>query len=99
MSKVGKGILQGLEEAVAYAKGKKEGVRVTKARVPKRINVIDVRTKLKLTQEQFADRYGISVSTVRDWEQNRRIPRGPARVLLTIIDREPGAVQRALGVR
>lgn len=97
MSKVGKGILEGLEEAVSYAKGEKVAVRITKARVPKRINVFEVRKKLRLTQAQFADRYGISVSTVRDWEQNRRIPRGPALVLLTIIDRDPGAVQRALG--
>lgn len=98
MSKIGKGILQGLEEAVAYANGEDIAVRVTKARVPKRIDVFAVRSKLNLTQAQFADRHGISVSTVRDWEQNRRIPRGPALVLLTIIDREPVAVQRALGV-
>lgn len=98
MNKIEKGILRGLEEAVAHAKGEDVAARITKARVPKRINVVKVRKKLNLTQAQFADLHGISVSTVRDWEQNRRIPRGPARVLLTIIDREPDAVQRALGV-
>jgi hypothetical protein len=39
---------------------------------------------------------GFTAASVRQWEQGRRYPHGPARVLLTIIEREPGAVRRAL---
>ena len=98
MNRIEKGIIEGLKEAVAYAKGEDVAMRITKVKVPMRIDVSKLRKKLNLTQVQFADLHGISVSTLRDWEQNRRSPRGPARVLLTIIDREPAAVRRALGV-
>ncbi|MBI3695349.1 MAG: helix-turn-helix domain-containing protein [Acidobacteria bacterium] len=49
-----------------------------------------------MSQGAFAARFGISPATLRNWEQGRRLPEGPARVLLAIIDREPEAVQRAL---
>lgn len=51
-----------------------------------------------MSQDQFGAQFGISAATVRNWEQGRRQPEGPARVLLTIIAREPDAVRRALGV-
>lgn len=56
-----------------------------------------VRTKLGMTQESFAETFGVSLATIRNWEQGRREPHGPARVLLAIIEREPKAVLRALG--
>ena len=55
-----------------------------------------VRERLGLSQEAFADRFHLSLRTVQDWEQGRRVPEGPARVLLQIIERDPDAVQRAL---
>ncbi len=55
-----------------------------------------VRKRLGLSQVAFAARFGVSIGTLRDWEQKRRRPEGPARVLLTVIDREPKAVERAL---
>ena len=96
MSKIGEGVLKGARQALAHAKGANNSVRATKVRVPRRIDVAKVRRKLNLSQKDFAAFSGISVSTVRDWEQNRRLPRGPARVLLTIIERDPEAVERAL---
>lgn len=51
-----------------------------------------IRSELGLTQEQFAALLGISVRTLRNWEQGRRIPQGPARVLLQIAARHPEAV-------
>ncbi len=54
-----------------------------------------IRKKLKLTQAQFASKFGLPAATVRDWEQGRK-PEGPARVLLKIIEREPEAASRAL---
>lgn len=55
-----------------------------------------IRQRLGLSQEQFADRYGFSVETIRNYEQGHRRPSGPARVLLRVIAGEPDAVTRAL---
>jgi len=93
---VGADIVQALKNAVAYAKGDKVGAVEHIVRVPERIDVRAVRAKLGMSQHRFAARFGVSISTVRNWEQGRRQPEGPARVLLTIIDREPEAVERAL---
>ena len=57
---------------------------------PTQVDVRAIREKLSLSQSEFAGRFGFTASAVRQWEQ------GPARVLLTIIDREPNAVRRAL---
>lgn len=64
--------------------------------LPEQVDVRAIRTKLKLSQTEFAEHFGFTPSAVRQWEQGRRYPHGPARVLLTIIDREPEAVRRAL---
>jgi putative transcriptional regulator len=53
---------------------------------------------LGLTQQDFAIRFGFSVNTVRHWEQGRRVPEGPTRAYLMVIDREPEAVQKALRI-
>jgi DNA-binding transcriptional regulator YiaG len=63
---------------------------------PAKVDVRAVREKLHLSQSEFAARFGFTAAAVRQWEQGRRQPHGPARVLLTIIDREPNAVRRAL---
>jgi putative transcriptional regulator len=55
-----------------------------------------IRARLKLSQPEFAARFGLKVATVRDWEQGRSRPDGPARVLLTVIREEPEAIERAL---
>jgi putative transcriptional regulator len=51
-----------------------------------------VRERYGLSQDQFAGLMGISVGTLRNWEQGRRKPRGPARVLLVVAARHPEAV-------
>ena len=55
-----------------------------------------VRERLGLSQEAFAARFHLSLRTVQEWEQQRRVPEGPARVLLQVIEREPEAAARAL---
>lgn len=96
MSKSGEKILRGAREALSYAKGETKARRVHKVAVPERIDVAAIRTRLKLSQQQFADRFGFSVANIRNWEQGIRRPEGPARTLLHIIDRDPKAVVRAL---
>ncbi len=69
---------------------------VPPAEVPAEVDVRAIREKLKLSQPEFAARFGFTAASVRQWEQGRRRPHGPARVLLTIIAKEPNAVRRAL---
>jgi putative transcriptional regulator len=59
-------------------------------------DVAALRRRLKLSQAGFANRFGFSVATVRNWEQGRVLADGPARVLLAVIASEPQAVIRAL---
>ena len=64
-----------------------------------RVPVIDVRSvrqKLGLSQDRFAARFGFTAATVRNWEQGRTQPDGPARVLLAVIAHHPDAVEDAL---
>jgi putative transcriptional regulator len=55
-----------------------------------------IRDSLGLTQRAFAERFGFSVDTIRNYEQGHRAPAGPARVLLEVVAREPEAVARAI---
>lgn len=57
-----------------------------------------VRKRLKMSQTAFAHIFGVSVRTVQEWEQHRRKPAGAARTLLQVIEREPEAVRRAIGL-
>ncbi|WP_256621527.1 helix-turn-helix domain-containing protein [Rickettsia sp. TH2014] len=51
---------------------------------------------MQLTQQQFAITFGISVATVRNWEQGRRLPTRSVKLLLKIIEKEPNIVKRVL---
>ena len=93
---VGEKIIAGLNNAVRYSRGDERGAVVHEVDIPDSIDVKGVRSKLGMSQGSFAVQFGISTATLRNWEQGRRAPEGPARVLLTIIDREPEAVRRAL---
>jgi putative transcriptional regulator len=55
-----------------------------------------LRRALALTQEEFSTRYHIPLGTLRDWEQGRSAPDQPAKAYLTVIARNPKAVERAL---
>lgn len=61
--------------------------------------VRDLRLRAKLTQAEFAARLGVPLETIRNWEQGKRSPRGPARALLTVIAHEPDMVFAALAQR
>jgi putative transcriptional regulator len=57
----------------------------------------DVRSRTGLTQTAFAAQIGVPVETVRNWEQGKRSPRGPARALLKVIEQAPAAAFAVLG--
>jgi len=58
--------------------------------------VRDLRRRAQLTQLEFAARLGVPVETIRNWEQGKRLPRGPARALLAVIAHAPETVFAAL---
>jgi len=60
------------------------------------IDIKAIRTKLSKSQAEFALMIGVSVGTLRNWEQGRRTPEGPAQVLLKVVENNPQAVMRAL---
>jgi putative transcriptional regulator len=60
------------------------------------VNAKKLRERLGLTQEVFAATYRIPVGTLRDWEQNRKLPDAPARAYLTIIAKDPHAIAKLL---
>jgi putative transcriptional regulator len=96
MSEAGKSILEGLQDAIAYAQGDTTRGKAHTVRVPDTVDVKEIREHLGLTQVAFAQRYGFALSSVQNWEQGRRHPEGPARLLLLVIGQEPEAVDRAL---
>ena len=96
MSRIGDDIIEGLKEAIAYARGEEvPRLRVHYVEVEK-IDPRPIRKKLRLTQEQMASFLGTSTSGYRKWEQGERAPNGAARTLLRVMEREPEAVLRAL---
>ncbi len=85
-------LLESVREGGAILRGKHEPSRtfaVCEADAP---HVAAVRARYRLSQAKFAALIGISVGTLRNWEQGRRAPEGPARVLLRIAAKHPEAV-------
>ncbi|MCD6056407.1 MAG: helix-turn-helix protein [Gammaproteobacteria bacterium] len=99
MSQVGKSLLKGAEEALAYAKGHHKGAKRTVVRVPKHVDVREIREELHMTHEVFAAVFGFNMRTLEKWEQGVRNPEGPTRAYLQVIKRDPMAVQKALSSR
>jgi putative transcriptional regulator len=95
MSKLGKRLLEAAKEARAIARGEADA-STYKVFVPPRIDVKAIRARRGLTQKEFAARYCLNVASLRDWEQGRFSPDPAVRAYLTIIDRDPEAVEKAL---
>ena len=92
---VGQNIIEGLEPAIAWSRGENSKVRVTLVHVPD-VDVRKVRTKMGLSQAQFATKFGFPPATLRNWEQGRSRPDAPTRVLLAVIAKHPEAVEDVL---
>ena len=60
------------------------------------VDIKAVRQRLQRSQSEFALMIGVSVATLRNWEQGRRRPEGPARALLKVAAEEPEAIEKAL---
>jgi len=94
MSDAFNSIERGLKEAIAHVRG--EGtVTIHEIDIPE-ADVRAIRARTGLSQAEFARSIGVKKSTLLNWEQRRRSPEGPARVLLALIDKDPSIVQRNL---
>lgn len=97
MSEAFESIRRGLVEARRYVEGDTDGAIVREIAVPDVPDVRAIRAKTRLSQERFAASIGVSLGTLKGWEQGRRRPDGPARVLLALVDRRPAVIQETLG--
>jgi putative transcriptional regulator len=93
MSKFGEDLIEGLTEAVDFARGDKGGARVHVVEMP---DVRAIRRRLHMSQHEFADAFRIPVATLKNWEQGRRVPDAPAVAYLQVIARRPKEIQEAL---
>jgi putative transcriptional regulator len=97
MSKIGKELIAGLGQAIEYARGNtKVARRVYVAKVADKIDVAEIRNSLRLSQMDFAARYGFSHGNIRNWEQGHRDPDPAARAYLTVIHFDHKVVEKAL---
>jgi putative transcriptional regulator len=93
MSKLFAEMAQGTAEARAYMRGTRKGFKVT---LPETVDVRGLRKRLRLSQDRFAESFGLSVDAVRHWESGRRQPEAAARALLILIATDPQFVMRSL---
>jgi putative transcriptional regulator len=92
--RIGKDLIAAAEWMLKDVQGKSKGGRTSVVLVP---DVKAIRKKLKVSQAEFARRFHLNTRTIQQWEQGRAVPDQPARVLLTVIDHAPQAVERAVG--
>jgi len=91
----GKELIQSAKEALAIAEGH---VKPAAVFVPETIDVAAIRKSQKLSQAEFAKRYGLPAGTIKDWEQKRRQPDRAAILLLKVIQQAPDTVAQAIRV-
>ena len=81
-----------IETALGEVLGHVRGETALSCRIvddPAAGRIVALRKRLRLSRQKFADRFGLDVRALQEWEQGRRIPDRAARVLLTVIDRDP----------
>jgi putative transcriptional regulator len=95
LTKADKSMLKGAGEALDHARGNK---KIGKAHyiITADIDVKVIRDKTGLTQERFAETYGFSLGTLKNWESGRREPEGSAKAYLLVINERPNLVRKAL---
>lgn len=88
------GIMDGLQEALAYTKGKAAaGTVVRKSSLPD-VNVAEIRKSLSMTQKAFAELLGVSCRTVEAWEGGKSTPAPTAKKLMFLIQQDPSLAEK-----
>jgi putative transcriptional regulator len=93
MNNFSKELIESLTEACEHAEGKPTAVRTNTVEVP---DVRAIRRGLRMSQQEFARAYRIPLVTLKDWEQGRRHPDGPAAAYLQVIAKHPREAREAL---
>lgn len=93
---LGRDLIEAAKEMLAHIRGEIT-LPMREYHPPKHIDVAPLRKQMGMSQINFANSFGLKVSTLRDWEQGRRQPDGTARILLAIISRHPMIVHEVLG--
>ncbi|NLX07614.1 MAG: helix-turn-helix domain-containing protein [Phycisphaerae bacterium] len=86
-------LVESIKEAGKIRKGSAKPARVFRYRGA---DIKRIRSRLGVSQAQFALMIGVNKSTLQNWEQGRREPEGPAKALLRVVDKKPEAVLEAL---
>src|ERR1700730_14613005 len=94
MSETRQEMRESMAQILREARAKRLAARVSYVVIPSEIQ--SARRRLGLSQDQFADVFGVSASTLRKWEQGQHSPSGAAKALLKVIALEPDVVLRAL---
>ena len=89
-------VMAGLDDVQAYLAGERDGYGIRNIKVTEP-DVASIRNRTGLSQPAFAKSIGVPLGTLKNWEQGRRRPEGPARVLLSLIEKRPSIVQEELG--
>ena len=84
---IGREVLDGIREIKKFKDMGSPELRTRALEGPSAAS--EIRMRLKLSQEAFAALMGVSVRTVQDWEQGRRVPQGPAKSLLRVAEQYP----------
>jgi putative transcriptional regulator len=95
MSEVYDSVMEGLTEALAFARGENAGAVTHEVSVPT-VDVAAIRASTGLSQGAFARSIGVAKGTLLNWEHGRRRPTGPAQVLLAMIAKKPSLVSELL---
>lgn len=88
------GIMDGLQEALAYTKGKAAANTFARKSSLPAINVAEIRTSLEMTQKAFAEILGVSCRTVEAWESGKSTPTPTARKLMFLIQEDHSLIQK-----
>jgi len=91
----GRRIVESMKEAVAIARGELPETDY-RVHIPERVDVKAIRNGLGLSQASFAASFGLSIYTLRNWEQGKRQPEPAARAYLKVIEKAPEVVKSAL---
>ncbi|MBO4459714.1 MAG: helix-turn-helix domain-containing protein [Clostridiales bacterium] len=88
------GIMEGLEEALAYEKGSAKAATFARKRSLPDVDVAAIRKDLDMTQKEFASVLGVSSRTVEAWESGRSVPTPTAKNLIWLISQDHSLVEK-----
>ena len=94
-SRMGKRLITAMREVVDHVEGR-VALPMRYVDIPEDVDVKAIRSRLGLSQAELSRRYAVSQRSLQEWEQGRRRPEGAVRAYLTVIERNPKAVEEAL---